>query len=119
MTEREFQNAVVKLARVYGFRVMHTRPAMMRSGRWSTPLQGDPGWPDLVLCGRGRVLFRELKVGRNKLEPDQEAWRDTLVAAGCDWKLWTLADWPDVVQTDLALKVLGRDPGSLLLGFGG
>jgi len=32
------------------------------------------GFPDLFICGRGKVLVLELKAGKNKPTPNQEAW---------------------------------------------
>ena len=61
MTEREFQRAVVELARLMGWRVHHTRPALTRAGEWRTPIQGDAGFPDLVLCRPPRLILAELK----------------------------------------------------------
>ena len=92
MSERELLAAVVEVARLLGYLVHHTRPAMTGRG-WRTPLQGQAGFPDVVIVGRGRVLFRELKVDRNKLTPGQEAWIAALEEAGADVGLWTDADW--------------------------
>ena len=97
MTEREFQQAVVQLARLMGWRVHHTRPALTQRGRWLTPIQGDAGFPDLVLCRPPRLILAELKRVGGKLTTEQQAWLDALRAcAGVECYLWTPADW-DVV----------------------
>ncbi len=101
ISEKDLQNAAVALAKTLGYRVAHFRPAIGRGGRWSTPMQGHPGWPDLVLVGRGRVVFRELKVGTNNLSPDQEMWGAALLAAGADWAVWHDFDWPGSIQLEL------------------
>jgi hypothetical protein len=45
------------------------------------------GFADLiVLCG-GRVLFLELKSLKGRLSPDQEAFRDMVIAQGFGWAL--------------------------------
>lgn len=80
-------------ARLYGWRAVHFRPALQRSGNWSTPFSGDGGFPDLVLAKEGKLLFIECKSGKDKLRPDQEAWRDALIMAGADWRLWTREGW--------------------------
>ena len=50
------------------------------------------GFPDLVVCGLGGVLFRELKTQRGTVKPEQQAWLDTLAAAGADAGVWRPAD---------------------------
>ena len=70
MTERELQDAVCELARLLGYLAHHSLPARTNRG-WRTPLQGDPGAPDLLLVGRGRVIHAELKAERGKLSNAQ------------------------------------------------
>ena len=102
MTERErdFQRAVIDLARLMGWRVHHTRPALTRRGRWLTPIQGDAGFPDLVLVRAGRVIFAELKCNGVRPTPQQQAWLDALAScAGVECYLWTPADWKTIIDT--------------------
>jgi hypothetical protein len=97
--EKEFQQAVIDLARLMGWRVHHTRPALTQLGRWLTPLQGDAGFPDLVLCRPPRVIFAELKRAGGRLTPAQRGWLEALQAcAGVECYLWTPADWDSIVQ---------------------
>src|SRR5262245_11699162 len=91
MTERELQDAVVECARVLGWLVHHTRPART-SGGWRTPVQGDAGFPDLVLA-RERVVFAELKAGRGRPTAAQEAWLARLEAAGAETYVWRDRHW--------------------------
>ena len=99
MTEREFQRAVVELARLMGWRVHHTRPALTRAGEWRTPIQGDAGFPDLVLCRPPRLILAELKRVGGKPTAEQQAWLEALQAcAGVECYLWTPADWETVVR---------------------
>jgi hypothetical protein len=76
--EREFTSLVVATAQGLGWRVCHFRPALHRSGRWCTPVQGDVGFPDLTLVKNGRVLFVELKGKEGRLSPDQREWLSAL-----------------------------------------
>jgi len=100
MTEREFQRAVVELARLMGWRVHHTRPALTRAGEWRTPIQGDAGFPDLVLCRPPRLILAELKRVGGKPTAEQQAWLEALQAcAGVECYLWTPADWDAVART--------------------
>jgi hypothetical protein len=45
------------------------------------------GFADLMVICDGRVLFLELKVPKGRLRPDQEAFRDTVLAQGFGWAL--------------------------------
>ena len=99
MTEREFQQAVVQLARLMGWRVFHARPALTQRGRWLTPIQGDAGFPDLVLCRPPRLILAELKRNGARPTPQQQAWLGALAScAGVECYLWTPADWETVVR---------------------
>ena len=60
MTERELQGAIIDAARLLGWRVCHFRPARTLNG-WRTPIEGHPGFPDLVLLRPPRLIFAELR----------------------------------------------------------
>jgi hypothetical protein len=107
MTEREFQRAVVELARLMGWRVHHTRPALTQRGRWLTPIQGDAGFPDLVLCRPPRLVIAELKRVGVKPTAEQQAWLDALSAcADVECYLWTPQDWK-LIEWRLIAEELG------------
>ena len=95
LTEAQLQSQIVSLGRLYGWRIHAERPAMMRSGKWSTPIQGDVGWVDLVLLKDKRLIFWELKSTTGRLSEEQKQWLDMLsnvpnVLAECvypsDWE---------------------------------
>lgn len=91
--EAEFQSAVIEAARFNGWRVHHTRTVQIRPGVWATPLQGDAGFPDLVLAHPDRgVIFAELKSARGRLSPEQDRWIRTLVACGAEAHVWRPTD---------------------------
>lgn len=85
-TEAECQRAIVAAASILGYRVHHTRPARSQRG-WSTPIQGHPGFPDLVIVGHGRCFIVELKRRGNKPTADQVHWINQLSMAGVDARL--------------------------------
>ena len=89
-SERAWQDQVLDLARLYGWLVHHCRPAPNRRGRYATPIQGAPGFPDLVLARGGRVVFAELKTDSrsSELTADQTRWRDALLGSGVEWFCW-------------------------------
>jgi len=95
MLESEFTHWLIDHAQWCGWHVTHFRPAMMRSGRWATALQGNAGFPDLVLVHDGiggGVIFAELKVGKNKVSDKQQTWIDRLQAAGAEAHVWRPSD---------------------------
>lgn len=87
MSEAQFTAAVIDFAQYKGWLVAHFRPARTTRG-WRTPVQGDKGFPDLVLARDGRVIFAELKVGKNKMSVEQERWSTALP----EMYLWHPAD---------------------------
>jgi len=87
-SERDCQQTIVDAARLLGYRVLAIRPSADQRGRWKSPIQGDPGYPDLTLVHpRAGVMFVELKRAPNRLEADQVAWRDAMRAANACWLL--------------------------------
>ncbi len=96
--EETFQKAVIDVAHECGWHAAHFRKSRTKHG-WSTAVQADgKGFPDLVLV-RERVIWPELKVGKNKLSKDQENWRDWLLAAGQEWYCWYPRDWETIKKT--------------------
>lgn len=101
ITEAEFTRMVIELARLNGWRVLHLRPARTLRG-WRTAVQGDgKGFPDLVLLRDGVLLIAELKVGNNRLSPQQAAWLAAFRAAGVAASVWRPSMW-DVIEKALA-----------------
>lgn len=77
VTEREFQQQVIDLAQLTGWKVAHFRPARTERG-WRTPVQGDVGFPDLVLLRPPFLWLPELKSKRGRATPEQQDWIDKL-----------------------------------------
>lgn len=100
MTESEFQSQVIEIARLRGWKVAHFRPAQIRPGRWATPIQGDAGFPDLVLSRGldGDLVFAELKKEKGRLSAGQVAWIRTLIAAGAEAYVWYPSDLPQIIN---------------------
>jgi hypothetical protein len=92
INEKALQNAVVELAHLYGWLVHHTRPAQMPSGRWATPIQGDAGFPDLVLVKGHDTIFVELKSAIGRTSGHQDAWIAALREAGQEVHIWRPRD---------------------------
>lgn len=95
MTEKELTAAVIEMARAFGWRVAHFRSVETKRRGWQTPVAGDgKGFPDLC-CVRDRVVFIELKVGKNKPEPEQEVWADKINRSTGEYYLLTDKGWMD------------------------
>lgn len=95
--ERDLQDAVVDAARLFGYRVFHTRPARTGKG-WRTPVQYDgKGFPDLVLARPGRLMFVELKTGGGTVSQEQAGWIDVLSTTDAEMYVFTNQHWPDRV----------------------
>ena len=99
VSETSFQHTVLDLARLRGWKVCHFRPGLDRRGRWSTPMQGDPGFPDLVMTRKGRLIFAELKSDKGKpAPPAQEEWLAALRETAAGFYEWRPADWENIME---------------------
>jgi hypothetical protein len=87
--EEDFLQAVRALAREHGWTTYHTRDSR----------KSDAGFPDLVLVRGRRLLWVELKTETGELSAAQRGWRDSLLAAGQDWRLWRPSDWATITET--------------------
>jgi len=98
MSEDELQDNVMQTAALYGWVVVHHRPARTADGG-RTAIQGQKGFPDLVLARDGRVLFRELKSAKGKPTADQLIWLEALGDLG---GVWRPQQWLDgTIQSEL------------------
>lgn len=93
-TEEEFVDWILRLAELRRWHRVHFRPALTQSGNWVTPIQGDTGFPDLVLAKPGRpVHIWEAKSEDGKVRPDQRGW-----LAAMSGRAWSASDagivWP-------------------------
>ena len=93
MTEAEFQRAVIDLCRWLGLHYFHDNDSRRNRA----------GFPDLVICGNGGVLYRELKTERGRIRPEQATWLDRLRQAGADADVWRPSDMSRVTSELKAL----------------
>ena len=83
MSEKVLKDRLVNLAKCLGYLVHHDLPAMNMRGRWATHVQGDVGFPDLILVHpKGGMVVLELKSERGKLTPGQKIWMNAFERAG-------------------------------------
>ena len=103
VSEKIFQDQVIKLAKMQQWLVFHASPSSPRPGVWRSD---GAGFPDLVLVStsvptRG-VIFCELKTADGKLSAEQEKYARCLINAGIEYHLWRPRD------LDLIADRLGR-----------
>ena len=116
VTEDAFLRQVIELARLRHWLIHHCRPARTGKG-WATPIQGDAGFPDLVLVregihnsgGEARLVFIELKAERGRTTSLQRDWlrplQDCIIfSQRVHWHrmpevyLWRPSDWHQIVE---------------------
>jgi hypothetical protein len=104
-TEPQYVTTLIDAARRSGWLVHHDRPARLADGSWRTAVEGDAGFPDLVLVNprRRTALFIECKRRPNKPTDAQQAWLDALAICGLTTDVWYLPE-----DTDAALAYLSR-----------
>jgi hypothetical protein len=88
LTEAQLQKAIVQTAKQLGFLVYHS----------AYSIGSERGFPDLCICGHGRLWFFELKGPKPKVYPEQEAWIAALQAAGMDARFVYPDDLDDVLN---------------------
>lgn len=71
--ERECQSAIIQAAQSLGYRAHAERQARVE-GSWRTPVEGDAGFPDLVIIGYGHIFIYELKRLPVKYQRGQLEW---------------------------------------------
>jgi hypothetical protein len=89
LSEAQLQQAIVQTARQLGFLVFHTAYA----------IGSERGFPDLCICGHGRLFFFELKGPKPNISPEQAAWIETLQACGVEACFVYPADLDTVLAT--------------------
>ena len=110
MKEKELQREVIAFARGLGYKVAHfadSRRQVIKDGR--RMLVGDEqgaGVPDLVLAGRGRLIFAELKTQAGTVSDKQAEWLEALsrvaeATSGVEVYIWRPSHWLDGTVEDV------------------
>jgi hypothetical protein len=100
LTEATFTRVIIAYAQAHGWLVYHQRPAITAKG-WRTAVQGNPGFPDLVLARKSVIVIAELKRKHGKMTESQIAWMRAFgwpirLPSGVIVRLWTPDDWEDI-----------------------
>lgn len=85
VSEKDFQRAVIALAKRNGWLAYHTADSRKSAA----------GFPDLVLV-RERVVWMELKSANGIVSAAQQTWIDCLRATGAEVYVFRPIDWADV-----------------------
>jgi hypothetical protein len=101
-SEAQVQATLVDAARLHGYMVAHFRPAQTGRG-WRTPVEGDAGFPDLVLARAGTVFAFEVKGPKGQPSYEQLCWQAAL-GVGSPATLRAAIVTPD--RLDAALRAL-------------
>ena len=102
ISEANFKDMVISIAKRYGWLVHHDLPAQNSRGRWMTNVQGDAGFPDLFMVHPfqgGRPLVIELKAEKGKTTPGQKIWLNACEMAGCHAAIWKPSDMEYILYT--------------------
>lgn len=83
MTERQLQQSVTDLCRVFHLLCYHTRDSRGSAA----------GFPDLVITGPRGIIFAELKTAHGKTTIEQRCWEAGIREAGGSYALWRPAHW--------------------------
>jgi hypothetical protein len=85
VTESQFQQQVIDLAKLHGYRLIYHTHNSRRSA---------PGFPDLVMINElhGRALFRELKTDVGRMAIAQLDWMTGMTRAGLNAGVWRPLD---------------------------
>jgi hypothetical protein len=88
LTEKEWLSQVIRLAELFQWKTYHTHDSRRSA----------PGFPDLVLVRRPRVIFAELKAQRGRLTPHQLDWFAELRACQQEIYVWRPEDAEKVAR---------------------
>lgn len=89
LSEKQFQQQVIDLAKMTGWKTYHTHDSR----------RSNPGFPDLVMVRRGRMIFAELKTRTGRVSAEQEQWLDELrQCPNAEVYLLRPADMPLIAQ---------------------
>jgi len=68
MNETQLQEAIRQAASLQGWKCYHTYDSR----------RSNPGFPDLILVGHGKLIFWEAKSAKGTVSPEQQQWLDAL-----------------------------------------
>ncbi len=98
MTENDLLLQIIDLAHIYGWQVVHFRPALTSKG-WRTPVQADgKGFPDLIMLNGKEMIVAEVKSDKGKVSLEQDTWLDAFREVGAETFVWRPKDWEAIQE---------------------
>lgn len=89
VTEKQFSQQIVDLARLLGWKVYRT---------WNS-IHSPAGYPDLCLVRLSRLVYAELKSDKGKVLLAQQEWLDALTTTGkCEVYIWRPCDFDNIIE---------------------
>lgn len=102
-SEKQFQAAVVQLARLHRWRCYHTHDSR----------RSESGFPDLVLIREPEILYVELKTEKGRLSKAQEGWLNALTYCNQKVYVWRPSQKQEIADILRgALRSRGWEPGA-------
>lgn len=97
ITEAEWQDQVITLAHLLGWRHLHVRRSIGKGQRWTTATN-IKGFPDLLLWHerQQRIIAAELKTDKGRTTLEQDEVLASLKAAGVPAYVWRPRDLDEV-----------------------
>ena len=92
-SEGDFQKTIIEVAEIHHWNIYHVAKV---KGKLRS--KSSIGFPDLVLVRGGRLIFAELKVGKNNPTDDQMRWLTELRRAHHYVYLWRPCDWREIEE---------------------
>ncbi len=87
ISHKAFQQQVIEVARAGGFdRIYFT---------WNSR-HSPAGFPDLIMLKGSRMVVAELKTGKDKVRPEQQAWLDAFALVTPGVYVWRPSDSEDI-----------------------
>jgi hypothetical protein len=100
MSEAQLMRSILDLTKWLGLLAFHSGDSRRDSCA---------GFPDLVIAGRGGVIYREAKTAVGRLRPEQMDWITTLTLAGADVAVWRPVDLTSgVIEKELKQLTKGK-----------
>ena len=92
MLEKDFQSAVIELAKWQHWRWYHTRDSR----------RSPSGFSDLIMLRGQRAIAAELKTAAGIVSTEQQQWLDAFALAGIEAYIWRPDDLDTIIPAVLA-----------------